>query len=443
MRRGLFLIAAGLWVVGSLTASARQSTEARARAVTPQAQTDSSRYGAVITQYCVSCHNGVAKTGGLVLDKANLANVAADPEVWEKVVRKLRRGAMPPQGVRRPDADTYHGLTAWLETELDRSASAHPNPGRPLPHRLNRAEYANAVRDLLAVDVGDVGSLLPADDSAYGFDNIADALGVSSVLLERYVSAAGRISALAVGDPDVAPGSETYIARQDLSQDQHIEGLPFGTVGGMLVHHTFPLDGEYELQATLLRTNVDQIRGLEHAHQLEFAVDGERVFLTVVGGDAAGAPGGRGEAGVNTVRLSRSDAVDAKLRVRIPVKAGPRALSVAFLERALVENTRRLQPFRSSFDAYDSTGLPHIRTLTIAGPFNPTGPGDTPSRRRIFTCRPSNPSGEEACATRILSTLAHRAYRGDVTPMDVQHLLEFYRAGRADGTFETGVERGL
>jgi len=403
------------------------------------------QYAAVVKQYCVTCHNDRLKTGELSLERLDVGDVGPAADQWEKVVRKLQRGAMPPAGVRRPDDPTYRGLTTWLERQLDTAAVAHPNPGRPLPHRLNRAEYANAIRDLLAFDIGDVATMLPPDDSAFGFDNIADALGVSSVLLERYVSAAGRISALAVGDPRIAPGSETVLLRQDYSQDQHVEGQPFGTVGGILKRYTFPLDGEYEIAATLMRTNIDATRGLDDPRQVEFTLDGARVYLTSIGGTSQGIGGGTEETGTGKPRLSRSDAVDAQLHVRLTVKAGPRDVGVAFLQRTLGQNTRKLRPFRSSFDPYDATGMPHIRTLTITGPFNATGPGETPSRRRIFVCRPSTTgtAAEEACAKRVVTQLARRAYRQPPTDIDVNRLMTFYRAGRQEGTFEAGVQRAL
>jgi mono/diheme cytochrome c family protein len=441
MRRHLFVITSSMW----LAAAGLTTSVTRAQGTAPSPSASSAPHAEVVKQYCLTCHNDRLKTAGLSLEHLDVANPPAFAETWEKVLRKLRRGSMPPQGVRRPDDAAYNGLIAWLESEIDRAAAAHPNPGRPLPHRLNRVEYANAIRDLLALDVGDVASLLPPDDSAYGFDNMAEALGVSSVLMERYVSAAGRISALAVGDPDVAPGSDTFVLRQDFSQDQHVEGQPFGTVGGLITKYTFPLDAEYILSATLMRTNVDATRGLEDARQVEFTVDGERVFLTSIGGTSFGLPGGeRGDN--NKPKVSRSDAADAQLRVRIPVKAGARSVGVSFLQRSLGENTRRLQPFRSSFDTYDASGMPHIRTLSITGPFKASGPGDTPSRRRIFICRPSDPGArgsEEACASEIMSALARRAYRKPPTADDVQNLLEFFRAGRKDGTFDTGIERAL
>jgi hypothetical protein len=240
---------------------------------------------AVVKEYCVTCHNARTKSGDLVLDGLAASNVGANPEVWEKVVRKLRVGAMPPTGARRPDVGTYNGLIAWLETELDRSAAGHPNPGRPMLHRLNRAEYQNAIRDLLALDVN-IAASLPPDDAGHGFDNMADLLGVSPVLLEAYLSAATEISALALGDPESGLNVETYRVPPDLSQNQHIEGLPIGTVGGLLVRHVLPLDGEYLIKVKLNRTNLGGTRGLEEPHQLEITVDGERVFIGKVGGDA-------------------------------------------------------------------------------------------------------------------------------------------------------------
>jgi len=387
---------------------------------------------AVLDRYCVTCHNQRTRAGGLVLETLDPAHVEVQPAVWEAVVRKLRTRAMPPQGMPRPDDATVESLTASLAAELDRTAVA--DPGRPLLHRLNRAEYGNVVRDLLALDV-DVRSLLPPDDSAFGFDNNADLLVVSPSLLERYLSAADRVSALAVGDPSTPTGSETYYTRGDQSQSQHLEGLALGTVGGIGVRHTFPLDGEYQFQVALTRTNLEAIRGLEHKHQLEITVDGERVFLGAVGGDA--------EAGQTGAITAKSDATDARLRVRVRVKAGPRFVAATFI-RKIAENTNRLRPFlRSNAGTYDSTGRPHVKSLTVTGPFNPTGPGDTPSRRSIFICRPSARADEEACARRILAALARRAYRRPVHDSDIAPLLTFYREGRRTGTFETGVQLAL
>ena len=409
---------------------------AQGPAVRPSAPTVSSR-GVAIKQYCVACHNQSAKTAGLMLDTIDPEAVSDNPEIWEKVLRKLRGRSMPPQGMPRPNEKGYEALVSELASELDRAALAHPIPGRPPLHRLNRAEYGNAIRYLLSLDIGDVAALLPADDSSYGFDNIADVLGVSPVLVERYLSAAGRISALAVGDGDVGITAETYRVRQDRSQDRHIDGLSLGTVGGILVRHTFPLDGEYLLAVKLLRNHTNSTRGLHIANQVELSVDGERVDVFTIGGERDLDAWLEGP-------VAASDAVDARLQIRVPIKAGPREIGVAFVGRPPVADTRPLQSFlRSSADPFDSAGSPHIATLTITGPFNPAGPGETPSRRRIFVCRPSEQITEASCASRIVATLARRAYRQPVTEGDLRRLMEFYRAGHQEGGFEAGIQRAL
>jgi hypothetical protein len=389
-----------------------------------------------LDRYCVTCHNQRLKTAGLTLDTMDLAQVPAQAEVWEKVVRKLRAGLMPPPGAKRPDPETYHNLTTWLEQQLDHSAVAAPHPGRPILHRLNRSEYSNAIRDLLDLQV-DAASLLPPDDSAFGFDNISDALGVSPALQERYLSAALKIGALAVGDPKVTPGSETWRIRQDLSQDQHIEGLPLGTVGGTLVHYNFPLDAEYTFQAKLYRTNLNIMRGLESEHQVEFSVDGRRIHVATLGGKAD-------LASLFQKPTETGDEVDGRLRVRVPITAGPHTVTVAFVQSAQAADPVRLQPYlRSSVDNFDWSGHPHLQVLTISGPFNPTGSGDTPSRQRIFVCRPTRPSEESPCAHRILSTLVRRAYRQPASEADVQRVMKFYEQGRAAGGFDSGIELAL
>jgi hypothetical protein len=391
---------------------------------------------AVVQRYCVSCHNERAKTGGLSLEKLDFANVSANAEIWEKAVRKLRVGMMPPQGAPQPDASTRQALVSWLTSELDHAAAAAPNPGRPLLHRLNRVEYGNAIRDLLALEV-DPSTLLPPDDAAYGFDNVGDVLGVSPVLLERYMGAAGMVSALAVGDPDTAPSGETFHIRQDASQDIHLEGMPIGTVGGILAKVTLPLDGEYQFTVRLFRTNLGVMRGLEYEHEVEYTVDGRRVHLFKMGGED--------DFKANLVNMTKlGDEIDERGRVRLSLKAGPHVITAAFLERTAAYNPTRLQPFiRSSTDTRDTSGLPHFETFTVTGPFNTTGPGDTPSRRRIFVCRPASRADEEPCARRIISTLARRAYRGDVTETDLQRLIGFYRAARRTGDFEKGIQVSL
>jgi hypothetical protein len=343
---------------------------------------------------------------------------------------------MPPPGLPRPSTTAVQQFVSSIEIKLDRSAQASPYVGRPLLHRMNRAEYANAIRDLLALDV-DASALLPPDDSAYGFDNVSDVLGVSPSLQERYLSAAASISALAVGDPHVKPASATFRIRQDLSQNHHIEGLPLGTMGGILVHYDFPLEGEYVFQAKLYRTNLNIMRGLEFPHQVEFAVGGQRIHLANIGGNMD-------LASLFEKPTETGDAVDARLRVRVNVKAGPQNVTAAFLEGPQVQRPERLQPFeRSSTDNFDWSGWPHIQTLSITGPFHPTGPGNTPSRRRIFVCRPGKTAGEMPCARSILAALARKAYRQPVSDADLTRILSFYESGRRDGGFEAGIELAL
>jgi hypothetical protein len=391
---------------------------------------------AFVNRYCVTCHNQRTKTGGLTLDQADFANIPANAETWEKVVRKVRVGMMPPQGAAKPEDANRKTFLAWLTTTLDKGAVAHPNPGRPLLHRLNRAEYANAIRELLTLDV-DPSTLLPPDDSAYGFDNVGDVLGVSPVLLERYMDAAGKVSSLAVGDPDTAPASETFHIRQDASQDVHLEGMPIGTVGGILAKTTLPLDGDYLLTVKIFRTNLGVTRGLEYEHEVEYAVDGQRVHSFKMGGEA--------DFNANLVNMTKlGDEIDERGRVRLHLKAGPHVITAAFIERTPSLNPTRLQNFiRSSTDTRDTSGQPHFETFTVTGPFDATGPGDTPSRRKIFLCRPTARGDEDACAKKIIGTLARRAYRGDYSETDLTRLLSFYRAGRQKGTFERGIQSAL
>jgi hypothetical protein len=345
---------------------------------------------------------------------------------------------MPPLGAKRADEETSKRVIASLETALDKTAAANPNPGRPPLHRLNRAEYANAVRDLLDLDV-EVASLLPPDDAAFGFDNVADVLGVSPLLLERYVDAAAEISEVAIGAPEIPTGSTVYRARQDLSQDRHIEGLPLGTVGGMVKRHQFPLDAEYELRVKLYRTNVGTMRGLEYEHDVEISVDGQRVHVARIGGTED-----LKKLFINGNTTGLGDEVDGRLKIRLPLKAGPHSVGVSFSGKSSASDTKQLKSYeRSSSDTYDWSGHPHVDSLTVAGPFNATGPGDTPSRRRIFVCRPATAAAESACAKTILTTLARRAYRQPVADADLQRLLGFYQEGRREGSFDTGIQTAL
>jgi len=400
------------------------------------AQTPASDNRALFNQYCFTCHNQRTKTAGLALDTLDLSAIGQNAETWEKVVGKLRSGMMPPQGSPRPDDSTRSALISWLTTELDRNAAANPNAGHPILSRLNRTQYATVIRDLLSLDV-DAAVLLPPDDAAYGFDNVGDVLGISPVLLERYMDAAGKVSALAVGDPDVGPSSETFRIRQDASQDIHLEGMPIGTVGGIMAKVTLPLDGDYVFTVRMFRTNLGVTRGLEYEHQIEYAVDGKRVHVFSMGGEA--------DFKANLVNMTKlGDEIDERGHIRLSLKAGPHVITAAFLERSAASNPTRLQPFiRSSTDTRDTSGHPHFEMFTVTGPFNATGSGDTPSRRRIFICRPASRAEEAPCARKIISTLARRAYRGDLTDGDLQRLMSFYQAGRQSGNFETGIQKAL
>jgi len=389
---------------------------------------------ATLQQYCVTCHNSRLKTGDLALDQLDIADVRRDAESWEKVVRKLRVGAMPPRGTRRPDATAANALIAWLEDELDGAGTG--NPGRPTLRRLNRAEYANAIRDLLALDV-DVTSLLPPDGAAFGFDNVADAQGSSPALLQAYLAAARKISAVAVGDSRIGVGSDTYTARQDLSQDIHLDGLPLGTVGGLRATHTFPLDGEYDFQVRLYRTNLSAMRGLEDPQEVELTVDGERILSAAIGGD-------KDLIDLQTNPTDTSDNIEAtRLRIRRFVKAGQRDVAAAFIEKTSPTfETHRLQRFIRDFaNPFDAEGAPHVLSIAIQGPFNPKG-AETPPSSRVFTCTPAN-AEETSCAKRILSTLASRAYRRPVSSADTTDLMSSYEQGRLNGSFKTGVQFGL
>ena len=398
---------------------------------------DPAQYKAVIDQYCVGCHSDRLKTGGLSLQSADIAQPNTRADIWEKVIAKVHGGMMPPVGLPRPDKATADGLVTSLRTSLDKYAAAHPWPGRPLLQRLNRSEYANAIRDLLALDV-DVSTLLPPDNSGYGFDNVTDVLGVSPMLLESYLTAAGKIALLAMGDPKSPPVGQVFHVRQDASQDKHIEGLPLGTIGGAAFKVTVPADGEYVLEPRLFRTNLGTMRGLENVQQLEVAVDGVRAHIAAFGGNE--------EVSNSSANPTKTgDAVDDRLKGRIPMKAGPHTITVAFIERSHVQNTWRLEPFqRSSADTIDFGGYPHLDTFTVTGPYNPTGVSETPSRQRVFVCHPTAAKDEAACAKTILSALARRAYRGQSTDADIDRLVEFYQNGRTSGdTFDQAISLAL
>ena len=384
----------------------------------------------------MTCHNAKATIGGLALDGLDADSPARDAAIWEKVVRRLQTRAMPPSGAPRPDEATYHALVESLVAGLDAAAVGRPYAGRPALRRLNRAEYGNAVRDLLALEI-DPSALLPGDDSAFGFDTTGDVLNVSPALQERYLAAAAKIGALAVGDPSRGPVEDTYRVRQDVSQNQHVEGLPPGTIGGLRVRHFFPLTGEYTFQVRLQHTNFGNLRGLDYPHDIEVTVDGRRVHTARIGGEDD-------LAAMFAAPQQAGQAIEARLAVRLRFDAGPRAVTAAVIRNFGLGDTRRLQPFlRSSANTLDWTGVPHIQSLTITGPFPPTASGDTPSRRRIFVCRPERAAAEIPCATRIIRGLARRAYRQPVTAGDLAPLLALYQEGRAGASFESGIQRAL
>jgi hypothetical protein len=444
---------------------AQEPTAAASAAVPPQR--------ALLDRYCVSCHSQRAKAAGqeparkLTLDDLDVTRIGDHAETWERVVRKLRAGMMPPAGARRPDKETYDGFITWLENELDRSAVPFAPP--PGLHRLNRTEYANAIRDVLDLEI-DAAALLPSDDSTHGFDNMAGALGISSTLVEAYVSAAGKISRLAIGEPAPA-GLVVYRTPEDTSQDYHIEGLPFGTRGGILVKHVFPSDGEYAVTVTpIFGDNMSPTGfGSVPCEKLEILLDGARLQLmdwqgsrrfgapeANCGGASApaagprarggaageGAPGGRGRAG----SLTRRNEIP-KMTVRFTTTAGPHLIGATFLQTNLAPLLDLDRHFmRDTIQTGPTPGFtffPHVGTLRIEGPFNATAAKESPTRRRIFVCRPAIPADETPCARKIITSLATRAFRHPVSDAEVQSLMEFYQAERSEGDFDAGIEMAL
>ncbi len=380
---------------------------------------------AMLDQYCVLCHDDVEQAGGLTLANLDWSDVGKNAPEWESVVRKLRAGMMPPAGQARPSDDEVHEFVSALEAGLDEAAASEPNPGRKPMHRLNRAEYANSIRELLAVDI-DPAELLPADASTHGFDNMAEVLGVSTTLMEGYVRSASKISRTAVGDPEMSPLEETYQLPQGFSQMEHVEGTPFGTRGGMAVTHHFPLDGEYIFKIKLYHLSTGPLFGqTSPGEQIEIAINGERVALL-------------------DINPNMKPAHDIRTGP-IGVKAGPQRVSASFIQRA----SGPVQDFHAPFEYALSdlttgsilgfTGLPHLKTLNIGGPYKVEGRGDTPSRRKIFVCRPANAGEELPCATEIISSLARQAYRRPVTDVDLDPLLALYEETRNRVDFDAGI----
>ena len=404
---------------------------------------------AVLNKYCAGCHNSKLKTAGLALDTLDVTNVAAHAAVWEKIASKLRTEEMPPPGRPRPDHATYAQVVTQLESALDATAAANPNPGRVAVHRLNRSEYAAAIRDLLGLDI-DVRALLSSDEADQeGFDNVASVLSVSPALLENYLSAARTISRLAVGDTTLNPVVDTFKISKALVQEEQLsDDLPFGSRGGALVHYYFPLDGEYTIKVLLRRQEYDYLIGMGEPHQLDFRLDGTLLKRFSVGGEAKGMTTPENFAG-NTQGDAAFEVymhtADAHLEVRVPVKAGLHDVGVSFVRR-LWEAEGVLQPPQTGFGRTTNEyyhGNPAVEILMIGGPYGTPAPGDSPIRRKLFVCRPKDAAGEEPCAKKILSALATRAYRRPVTESDVETLLGFYRTGRSEAGFDAGIQRGL
>ncbi|MDP1570576.1 MAG: DUF1592 domain-containing protein [Vicinamibacterales bacterium] len=406
--------------------------------------------GAFVETYCLTCHNDRARAGGLTLAGVDLLDVETHAALAEKALHKVRTHQMPPAAARQPAPDATRAVLATIERALDTAAAARPQPGRIGVHRLNRAEYANAIRDLLALEV-DTHALLLPDEADEGFDNVAVSLALSPAHLERYLDAARHISRLAVGDPalGVSPGSTAYTVPKLLEQDRRVdEALPFGSRGGLSVRHHFPLSGEYTFKVRLRRQVYDYIIGMGVPQALDLRIDGRRVERFTVGGDAPGMPGPltwNGEIVGETPWELFMHAADAGLEVRLPVEAGTRTVSASFVDTPWefegVAQPPAVDFGRGSDERYD--GHAAVDTLAIAGPYRAAGAGDTASRRAIFTCTPATARAEDACATEILSRLARRAYRRPVTTDDVQTLLAFYDRARSTGGFETGIQTAI
>ena len=380
-----------------------------------------------LDRYCTSCHNERAKTGGLSFVQVNLSQPDAQPELWEKVVRKLRTGVMPPPNMPQPSRADRLAMLTWLESSIDAASAAKPNPGRTETlRRLNRTEYQNAIRDLLALDI-DAASLLPADESGHGFDNV-NMGDLSPTLLNRYISAAQKISRLAVGSTQSSLQSDTIGLPADLTQEDYLPGMPLGTRGGLSTTYTFAQDGEYEIQILLARDLAGVVSGLRdsRSHEMLVLIDRKPMHTFTISKAIIG----------NEVLNEKA------LKVRLPLKAGPHHVAVTFVKEgsSLIETAR--QPTESRFnDRRHPRTAPAVDQIVLTGPYAPHGAGDTPSRRRLFVCRPAaqDKDQEEKCAASILSTLTRRAYRRPAAKAEVDELMAFYRKGRAEGDFDLGI----
>ncbi len=402
------------------------------------AENDAAVHQDTVSNFCFDCHNAIDWEGQLALDLLDVSDVGPDAETWERVVNKLRGSMMPPPGQPRPNQETYFELVSFLEDELDEAAMQHPNPGRPGLYRLNRNQYAAVIRDLLGMDI-DMAAILPPDTTSYGFDNIADVMNVSPTLLEGYLAAADRVSAIAVGDPEFPPEEANYTVSSMLSQDKHIDGFPLGTRGGISADHNFPLDGIYEINTHFLVNSLEVVKGLQFPHQFEVSIDGKRVHTATIGGIAD-----------YTLMLENgaasTESVENRAKVRIAVPAGVHNVTVTFLEKTQAYEVDQLQPFdKNNFDPVYVGGIPSPARVNIRGPFNSRAPSQlTKSREAIFSCYPDQVSQEQACAEEIISSLARKAYRRPVDDTEVGVLMDFYLEGReSKGTFDGGIQMAL
>jgi hypothetical protein len=454
MRRltSILALLIGGWIIAAVS-----SVEIRAGQTqrTPSAAPSSPQ--ALVDQYCITCHNQRLRTAGLALDTSDAAHPAANPDVWERVIGKLRAQSMPPPGRPRPDTATYRTIATALEREIDREWTAQPKPGRiGAVHRLNRTEYTNVVRDLFALDL-DVRPLLPGDETADGsFDNLADALSISTAHLERYLSVARQVTRTATGLPPTSPRVETFeIPIHVLQDDRQSEDLPFGSRGGIAIPYNFPVQGEYLVKVRLQRQYQDYLKGMGWPQQLDVRLDGKLVKRFTVGGDAKGRPaalsyagdGEPGFAGDPEWEKYMQVTGDAGLEVRITSDAGPHTVGVSFVRELWEPEGLPHPPQRGRTIANDNVymGYANVGAVQIGGPYKPASVAqDTPSRRAIFACQPRSQNDEHSCATTILSKVARRAYRRPVTKAEVEGLLKFFDQGRRDGqSFDAGVQLAL
>jgi hypothetical protein len=397
------------------------------------AQDAESTHRNTINQYCVACHNQTLKTAGLTLDTLDTGNMSKDALQWEKVLRKLRNRQMPPAGMPRPDVTTYDNLIAYIGSELDRAAEVEPNPGRPDVHRLNRVEYTNVIRDLLGLEING-RDLLPADDIGYGFDNIADVLTVSPTLLEGYLSAAAKISRLAIGDTSLPPTFKIYELPRSLVQSEWMgNDLPFGSRGGMVIKHHFPVDGEYLIKVKMQTGRFDEILGRDRDRQVDIRLDGERLGRFTITVDHRDDTRNHGE----------EVAADDHLEVRIPVKAGTHEIVATLLSDRMKTEGAPYVFIPGAVDNDESAFYDGVGSISIGGPYNITGPGVTENRERIFICRHSSSIPEADCAREIISNLVRRAYRRPVADKDLPTLLELFEQGRSKGNFDNGIRLAL